>query len=154
MLRVLVIVVALMGVAHAQMDLSANPQRDARNLTEETLARYDSEIASRNPLLRLYDLFDDALISNAKYARKHFDEAKEAFDKVPKGDEADLQDKLREMKQQAKAVNRTIDAYKVEAKGTMLKMVGGLVLIGLFIFGGAIWAVIKAKAARRPMMRR
>jgi len=152
MLRVLVILVALVGVAHAEMQVSEDPNKDARKLSEETFARYDSEIGSRNPLLRLYDLFDDARIVNCKNARVHFEEAKTAFDKVPKDDVPELHYRLHDMQETAKGVNRAIDAYNAEAKSTMMKMIAGLALIGLLIFGGAIWAVIKAKAARRVRM--
>lgn len=148
MLRVLVMLVALVGVVHAEMQVSEDPNKDARKLAETTLARYDSEIGSRNPLLRLYDLFDDARITNCKHAREHFVEAKTAFDKVPKDDVPELHYRLHDMQESAKSVDRAIDAYKAEAKTTMLKMIAGLVLVGLLIFGGAIWAVVKRRSAR------
>lgn len=148
MLRVLVILVAFLGVARAEMHVSEDPNRDARKLNEETLARYDSEIGSRNPLLRLYDLFDDARITNCKNARLHFVESKQAFDKVPKDDVPELHYRLREMQDAAKMVDRSIDAYRAEAKSTMLKMIAGLGLVVLLVFGGAIWAIVKRRSAR------
>lgn len=142
MLRVLVIVVALTGVVHA------DPNVDARKLGEVTLARYDREISDRNPLLKLYDLLDDARITNCKHARENFVEAKTAFDKVPKDDEPELYYRLHDMQESAKAVDRSIDAYRAEAKTTMLKVIAGLVLGGLLLFGGAIFAVVKRRARR------
>lgn len=147
MLRVLVIVVALTGVVHA------DPNVDARKLTEETLGRYDREISDRNPLLKLYDFIDDARITNCVHAREHFVLAKADFDKVPKDDEPELYYRLKEMQGRAKTVNHSIDEYRAEAKTTMLKVIAGLALGVLLLFGGAIWALVKRKAARRPQYR-
>lgn len=137
MLRVLVIIVALCGVARAQEFAP-----DARKVTDPALARYDTEIDSRNFLLRINDLIDDALITNVKHARSRLIEAKAAFDK-----DQSL-GALEDVQIAAKRLQGSIDTYRAEAKSTTLKIGAGLALAVIVVFGGAIFAIMKRKAAR------
>jgi hypothetical protein len=137
MLRVLVIVVALCGLARAQ-DFSP----EARKVTEPALARYENEIESRNFLLRINDMLNDSLITNVKHARAHLVEAKATFDKDPSLGH------LEDVQTTAKRLQSSIDEYRSEAKSTMLKVGAGLALAVLVLFGGAIFAIIKRKARR------
>ncbi|HSD90426.1 MAG TPA: hypothetical protein VLB44_23020, partial [Kofleriaceae bacterium] len=126
MLRVLVVLVALTGVARA--DLGS----EARSVTDAALARYEDQIGGRNPLLKLYDLIDSSMLDNVKHAREHLIEAKADFDKQWKAhEEVEATHKLEELKQEVKAFDAEIDAYKKESKTTMWKLIGGLVLFGI-----------------------
>lgn len=137
MLRVLVIVVALCGIARSQ-DFSP----EARKVTDAALARYESDIDSRNFLLRINDVIDDARITNVKNARTHLIAEKAGFDKDPsmRG--------LEDVQTAAKRLQSSIDAYRAEAKTTALKIGGGLALAVIVLFGGAIFAIMKRKAGR------
>lgn len=137
MLRVLVAIVALCGLARAQ-DYSP----EARKLTHAAVARYESDIASRNFLLRINDLLDDARITNVKHAHSYFLSAEKEFDKD------DTYRHFEDVQNAAKRLNASIDVYRAEAKSTMLKVGAGLALAVLVVFGGAIWAIIKRKARR------
>ena len=138
MLRVLVILVALTTMARADEDFAPK----AKRLTTEALERYDSEIDSRNFLLRINDLLDDSLLTNAKNARVHVVEAKEDFDKDPGFH------KLEDVKVATDRLQNAITAYRAEAKTNALKVAGGLALAVIVVFGGAIFAFVKRKARR------
>lgn len=137
MLRVLVMIVLLCGVARAQEFAP-----EARKVTDAALARYKSEIDSRNFLLRINDVIDDARITNVKHAHANLVETKAAFDKDPslRG--------LEDVQTAAKRLQGSIDTYSAEAKSTTLKIGAGLALAVIVLFGGAIFAIMKRKAAR------
>jgi hypothetical protein len=144
MLRVLVVLVALTGVARA--DLAS----EARSKTDAAFARYDDKIGGRNPLLKVYDLIDSSMLDNVKASRKHLVEAKEAFDKAWKAhEETDAKFKLADLESEVKSLDREIDDYSKWGRTTMWKILGGLIFLGVAVFGGAIYAVFLRLRSRR-----
>lgn len=140
MIRVLFVLIALVGVAHA------DTASEAKKLTNDALARYE---AADTKTGKVWALIDGSARENLVNAKNYVVESKADVDKqVKAGEEVEAELKLNDLKTSIKTLDTEIDSYTSYMKSTQWKLYGGLAFFILLAFGGSIWMFIKRKARR------
>lgn len=143
MIRVLLILVALVGVAHA------DTASEAKKITDDALARYQDAASTGSVLGKVWRLIEDSPYNNLVHAKDYVVEQKANLDKqVKAGEEVEAELKLVDLKRAIETLDTEIASYKSYMKGTLWKLYGGLAFFIILAFGGSIWAFVKRRARR------
>ena len=144
MIRVLIVLIALAGVAHA------DTASEAKKLTEASLARYNEAESAGSVFGKIWRLIDSSPHDNLVNSKNFMLEAKADVDKnIKAGEEVEAGFKLEELKTSIADLDKECEVYKKEMKSKVLNMTAGIVIIVVGVFGMAIWAFIKRRARRR-----
>lgn len=143
MIRVLVILIALVGVAHA------DTASDAKKMTDAAMSRYADAESTGSVMGKVWRLIESAPHDNLVHSKDYVLEAKSDIDKALKaGEEVEAELKLGDLKRSIETLDTEIASYKSYMKGTLWKLYAGLAFFIVLAFGGSIWMFIKRKARR------
>lgn len=143
MMRTLIALVLLAGVAHA------DTASESKKVTDDAMARWNAADNDRSVLAKLWDLIDSTAWDNMKRAKEQVLDRKKDIDKRLKNNEpVDAELRLQDLKRDVKMMDRDIDEYKSSTKATEWKLLAGIVIFVVAAFGATIWGFIRRRARR------
>jgi hypothetical protein len=128
----------------------ADTASDAKKLTDAALSRYTDAEKTGSVFGQLWRVIDSSPHDNLVNAKDYVVSAKADVDKELKANqEVEAELKLDALKRSIADLDTEIEAYRKDMKSTLWKLYAGTALFIIAVFGGAIWAFIRRRGARR-----
>lgn len=140
MMRTLIVLVVLAGVAHA------DTASEAKSVTDDAMARWNAADDDRGVLMKLWTLIDSTAYDNMTRAKEQVLDRKKDIDKRLKNHEdVDAELRLTDLKRDVKQMDHEIDEYRSTMKATEWKLGGGILLFVIAAFGATIWRFVRRR---------
>jgi len=140
MIRALITLVLLAGVAHADV------ASDSKTTFDTAMARWNAAADDRGVFAKLWDLIESTPWDDLKQTKADVVADYKGIEKRLKAQEVvDAEIELGRMKLSIVRMDRAIETYKASTKATVWKMQLGIGLFIVGVFGMSIWRFLRRR---------